>query len=285
MPAITRDNTPPVDHLAGPIGRRTLALGGAVACVLALATPAAGRASTVFDGRFESGSLAPWSLRQLCAPDRAQIYSTASQPSWPAPVQGRDALRLLVLESDVAPCTPTSDPRAQIGTGKILAEGQEYWESFAVLFPPSFPAPRAGAFYVFQQDYSEPWNGSPALGFGAEPVDGADALTLRRGAAAGYDRIWSAPLVRGVWNRFLVHKRFARDGTGFIELWLGGVKQTFVDGSQKLSTATMHADQIGAGRFFLDSYRRAGAYPGAVESFFDDARIGTSRSDVISSGG
>lgn len=268
---------------ARSIGPRPLAFACAAATLALFALPAAGRASTVFDGRFDSGSLSPWSLRQLCAPDRAVVYSSASQPSWPAPVQGRDALRLWVPDTDVSPCTPTADPRAQLGTGKILAEGKEYWESFAVLFPVTFPALVPGAFYVVQQDYSEPWNGSPAIALDAEVVGGIDALTLRRGAAQGYDSVWAAPLVRGTWKRFLVHKRFARDGSGFVELWLDGVKQTFANGSQRLMTATMHGDQIGAARFFVDSYRRAGAYPAALESFFDDVRIGTNRSDVTSS--
>jgi hypothetical protein len=251
-----------------------------VASAALLAAPATAQASTVFDGGFETGNVSQYSLNQMCKPDRAQVYSAQSQPGWPAPSQGRYAVRFGVQSTDVSPCTPTGNPRAQLATGKIMRQGSEYWESYDVNFPASFPDLKPGGFFLFQEDYSEPWNGSPALGMDTEDVGGVDKLTIHRGAQYGYDRIWSANLVRGQWTRFLVHKKLAKDSTGFIELWINGVKQTFKNGSQKFFTQTMHSDQSGDTRFFINSYRRAGAYPGTVSTYYDNIRIGTTRADV-----
>jgi hypothetical protein len=166
-----------------------------------------------------------------------------------------------------------------------MRQGNEYWESYDVNFPSSFPNLKPGGFFLFQEDYSEPWNGSPALGMDTEDVGGVDKLTIHRGAQYGYDRIWASNLVRGQWTKFLVHKKLAKNSTGFIELWVNGVKQTFKDGSQKFFTQTMHSDQSGDTRFFMNSYRRAGAYSGTVSTYYDNVRIGTTRADVDPTGG
>ena len=68
--------------------RRALALSA-----LALAVPAGAQAATVFDGDLETGDLSQYWLKQMCAPDRATVYSASSQAAWPKPVSGKYALR------------------------------------------------------------------------------------------------------------------------------------------------------------------------------------------------
>jgi hypothetical protein len=273
---------------AGRSRRRTTTLKAALLAGLALlAVPAGASASAIFNGDFETGSFSQYPLQQWCAsnPNAAKVYSPASQGTWPAPTQGNHGVRFQVRDSDRSPCTPTGNPRAQVSSGKMLQQDREYWESFDVQFPTNFPAVPSGGWYLFQEDYSEPWNGSPALGWGIHNVGGAQRLTLDRGAQYGYDAIWSAPLTTGKWNRFIVHKKFAKNSSGFVEFWLNGVKQTFKDGSTKKFTQTMHSDQSGAGRFFINSYRKAGSMTGAVDSYFDNVRVGTTRADVDPTGG
>jgi hypothetical protein len=244
--------------------------------VLAVAVPASqAQTAVTFAGGFETGDLGEWSMTQSCKsnPAAMTVYSSASQPAWPVPTQGYRALRFHVLDSDVSPCTPTSNPRAQLLSDRMLRRGGEYWETFDVLFPQSFPDVPKSRWMLFQEDFGEPWRGSPPLGFGVYDLKGADSLQLRRDARFGYDVLWSQPLVRGQWYRFGVHKRIAPDSSGFVELWVNGVRQTFSDGSVQKSTPTMHPDATGDYRFIAASYRARGAMPGAVDTFLDNVTV------------
>ena len=237
-------------------------------------------ANRLFTGDFETGDLSGWGIQQ-CAPGRISVYSAASQPTYPAPEQGTYASRFHVLSSDVSPCTPTNNPRAQMDTTSFLAPGNEYWETFSIYFPASFPDVPPGGWYLFQEDYGDPYNGSPALGFDVDNGGGVPIFTLSRGAQYGYDVIWKAPFVRGQWLRFVVHKKMAKDSSGFVEFWLNGTQQTFTDGSLRKSTQTMHSDATGNYQFYINSYAQAGMFSASSwDTYFDDVRIGTTRTDV-----
>ena len=131
----------------------------------------------------------------------------------------------------MSPCTPTRDPRAQIANSAsspgAFQHGQERWQRFSVYFPAGFPkfmdSSSSDQWFLFQEDYGAPWNGSPPISFGVVN----DQLIAARGAQYGYDWVWSKPLQRDHWYTFIVHKRFAKDSSGFVELWLDGVQQRF----------------------------------------------------------
>jgi hypothetical protein len=251
----------------------------ALMLVLALLLiPGSAQAATVFEGGFETNNLSQWSLLQACDPSRATVYSATSQPTWPAPVSGNYALRFRVLNTDVSPCTPTSNPRAQVLSSKLLYEGQEYWQTFRVYFPSTYPS--TSSWQLFQQDYGDPWNGSPPLGFEVYNLNGVDTMVLDRGRNHNYDKVWRKPLTRGKWYTFLVRKKMGKtDSTGFVELWVDGQQQTFMNGATRLYTNTMAADSTGPYQFFLNNYRAVNT-ASSSEIFFDGAKIGTLRSDV-----
>jgi hypothetical protein len=56
----------------------------------------------LFADDFESGSIEAWH-NQSCSPDRVTVYTSADQPTWPAPPQGDRAVRLLAYDGDVEP--------------------------------------------------------------------------------------------------------------------------------------------------------------------------------------
>jgi hypothetical protein len=242
----------------------------------------------IFNGDLSPGNLSQYPLNQMCKPDRATVYSADSQPSWPKPpADCKNAVRFHVLNSDVAPCTPTNNPRAQVSSGKVLAEGSEIWWRLAMFFPVGFPAFN-GAWYLFQEDYGEPWNGSPPTGFGVVN----DQLIISRSPAYGYDWIWSKALHREHWYEFLVHKKMSRSKTGgFIEMWVDGVQQTFAPrpygrpapnaGVPRLTMQTMHGDASGAYRFFINSYRKAGSVSAAVDTFYAGMKVATTQGEVM----
>jgi len=235
-------------------------------------TPASAHAELRFVGDFETRSLSQWPLKQFCDRSRATVY--ADRPGMPLVPQGSYALRLRVRTSDVAPCTPTGDPRGQVASPPILAHGTELWASFKIFFPGSFP--RIEDWLLFQEDHGHPWSGSPALGFGVR----GGSLVLARGAKYGHDAIWSRRLRRGHWYTFMVHKRYARNRRGWVELWLDGIRQR-IRGVHRFPTQTLHANTSGPNQFFLNNYRDGGmSCCRRVVMFFDDARVGTLRSDV-----
>lgn len=246
------------------------------ATLLAVAVPSSqAQPSVAFKRGFERGDLGGWAVAQLCRsnPAAATVYSPRSQPTWPAPTQGAHGLRFHVLNSDVSPCTPTGDPRAQLLSPKMLHAGGVYWEAFDVSFPRSFPNVPRRSWTLFQEDFGEPYSDSPPLGFQVSDIRGRDRVALRRDARFGYDVLWSQPLVRGRWYRFLVHKRIATDRSGFVELWVNGVRQRFSDRSLRKSTPTMHPNASGSYRFIVASYRKRNAMRGPVDTFFDNVSV------------
>lgn len=250
---------------------RVVAIFFATFSLLSVAQALPASSAPVFVDGFEGGSLEKWSV-QACEDDRAKVYTAQSEPTWPAPAEGESAVRLMALNSDVSPCTPTGNPRSQIIADEGMKPGSEVWQAWSVLFPENFP--ELSSWHVFQQDHGDPFNGSPSLGFGAS----GNELSLDRGEQYGYDRVWTAPLQRNHWYQFLVHKKLATDESGFVEFWLDGVPQT-LDGQTRLTTQTMHSDASGDYAFYLANYRDSGIAD-SVEVFFDDVRIGATRDDV-----
>jgi hypothetical protein len=279
--------------------RRTFTLVALVAAVMAVAATSA-QASLIWNGNFETGNLSQYKLgdqlsdHQYCNEDDAIVYRR--RPSWPAPIQGKYAVRLKAENTDVAPCTPTVNPRSQLGSAPIMEDGTEVYETWSMYVPTSFPdvpsepTPTGNPFLVTQQDFGSPFSGSPPLGFGIHDVgDDGDVIDLRIDDGRGTS-IWRTPLERGRWYRFVVEKNVASgDGLGWIRLNLDGEQQTFTncaaaDGfcsdPTTYSHYTMKPGSTEPNRFYLSNYRRKDQTMESVSLFFDDARVGTTSEDV-----
>jgi Polysaccharide lyase len=224
----------------------------------------------LFADDFESGHIDAWH-NQSCTPDRVTVYTSADQPTWPAPPQGDRAVRLIAYDDDVEPCTPTKDPRAQILSPDLLEDGMEVWEGFSIAFPPDYPNIDDN---LVQQDHGPPYSGSPPVAIRTDgqfivlTVDGED------------EPIWRTPLETGRWYRFVLHKVLSPDYDGLVELWVNGVRQAFTDGSFTYETFTAEQDGTGPMAFYLANYRARGEAE-QVSVFFDDARIGRSLAAVL----
>lgn len=201
----------------------------------------------------------------------------------PAGVRPR-ALRLTVDDSDVAPVTPTEDPRAQLGSPAVAAPGDEFWWSFSFFLPHSFPAQVPDWLLVAEGPYGRPWNGSPPVSVGI----GGDEMGWQRNATYGYDVPWSQPFERGKWTDVLMHVRFA--GDGFVEIWVDGEQVTFFGPDSvnpndepettRLEMATRDAsNDVGENFVILQNYREAGMFD-SVTVFHGPTRVGTTRASV-----
>ena len=228
-------------------------------------------AAPLFSDGFEDGTTKAWNV-DACTPDRVMPYTTASKPGWPKPPSGKYAARIYVEKTDVEPCTSNGTPRAQLLSPGILKEGMEVWEAWSIYFPADFPS--VNGWYLFSQDYGSPYSGSPADEFGIRGTD----FTLIRDERTGDDTVWRAPMTKQRWYRFVVHKKIAKNTTGFIELWVNG-KQQMLNGSPRLMTQTMHSDANKDYYFYIASYGSAQVMDKRT-TFIDDIRIGTTRADV-----
>jgi hypothetical protein len=196
-------------------------------------------------------------------------------------------LALTVRNRDVAPLTPTDNPRAQLLSPATIEPGDDFWLSTAFLVPRSFP--RVSSWLTLTSVYGPPATGSGPWDLAIDAVPGGrDMLMLRRGGEYSEDIPWAVPVPRGRWVRATIHERFARDG--FIELWIDGRRVTFfarspynplgVEPTTRLRMATQ-GDTNGGGpnAAKIMQYRKRGQFAiGTI--FFAGLLIGTSRASV-----
>jgi hypothetical protein len=241
----------------------------------------------IFTGDFETGDLSQWAYVERCATDRILVYNTANMPAGaPPPRQGQYAARFHVLDTDVAPCTSTENPRAEVETPESLFKpGDERWEAWSMYLPSTLPAPLQNqGWFVFQEDYGAPWDGSPSIGWNLDLVNNPKRFRMDRGEQYGHDQPGSASMILGHWVDFLVHKKFANtaSGGGFIEVWVDGMPISFnasgCANCTRLMMQTMHSSQKSVG-FYLNAYRERGFFS-SFDVYYDAVRIGTTRAAV-----
>lgn len=233
--------------------------------------------AALFVGDFETGNLSQWSYVEQCKTDRILVYDALTMPAGaPVPRQGRYAARFRVLDSDIAPCTSTENPRAELETPETLFKpGDERWESWSVFMPTDKPATQlVESWFLFQEDYGAPWDGPPGIGWIAD----FDANEWRIDHDGGV--LTSLPMVTGRWTDFLVHKKFANTnaGGGYIEAWVDGTPFRFPGSVTKYAVRTMHTTQKSLG-FYISSYRERGLFA-TFDIFVDAVRVGATRESV-----
>jgi hypothetical protein len=79
-------------------------------------------------------------------------------------VDGRQAAIMHVNDSDVAPLTPTANPRAQLNTRINASEGTEQLITWGTRFGADFPS--SPSWSVFAEWFTTPYSGSPRIGMG-----------------------------------------------------------------------------------------------------------------------
>lgn len=185
--------------------------------VLLVSGPAS--ASVVWRGDFETGDRSQYSLSQMVSADRLQVVTS--------PVaEGRYALKVTVKQGD-NPINASGNRNEVVHWGNET-EGTEYYYRWKVMFPTDYPSVRT--WQLFTQWHHDGCCGSPPVEFYAY----GDELRLR--LTNGAD-VWTAPMVRGVWNEFVFHVKWSSNpAVGFIELWHNREKAL-----AKRSLATMYA--------------------------------------------
>jgi len=125
-------------------------------------------------------------------------------------------------------------------------------------------------------------------------INGDGNLYMQNNANGVDVDFWHMPFKLNTWQGFVVHVMLSTNhNVGYVELWVNGVKQTFIDGSQKWFGPTW--DNVDGK--WQDSYNllkwgvyRSGAMNGKgnASAFMSDAKVGDTYADVdpgIGSGG
>jgi hypothetical protein len=229
----------------------------------------------------------------ILAPTGPVLFDGAQETAWtnqsaaanrvqtvPDPAGSADsALHFTTYNSDTAPLTPTGNPRSQLITPtNILAPGKEFWESFQVYLPDSFPldTPADDWIALGSPFYGSPFNGSPSIEL--QIVDGKFYWNTDAYAPTPGKVLWSSPVVRGTWIRFTWH--VIASTAGFVELYVNGapVSVTYdgVTGNGVHIPVVDSTNNRGPWFSQLSVYYKYGAFAG-LDAYFKDFKIGTTQ--------
>ena len=197
---------------------------------------------------------------------------------------GERVLKMTVDNGDVAPVTPTHDPRAQLLTPAFVRPGDETWWHTRFYLPASFPSRIPGWVSVVEGPYGPPFDGSPPVSIGVD--DGE--IRFQRNEGYESDIPWQEPIVRGRWIDIVFHTRFGRNG--FVELWVDGEQVTFFEDSphnpldeaptQHLEMQTMdHTNDGGSNFFVIQNYREEDMF-NSMTVYHGPTEVGTTRESV-----
>lgn len=185
---------------------------------------------------------------------------------------GETSFQMTVNDRDVAPITPTDNPRAQALSPAIIESGDEFWLATKFMLPTNLPAVKGWMSLV--SIYGAPFNGSSPW---QVEVCGSNIQWMRNGSY-GYDVPWSMPLVKGQWVSVLLHERFANDG--WVEMWINGQQVNFFGKEARLAMKTMDSsNNQGANAAKIMQYREAGMFESA-SVFFGPLKLGLTRESV-----
>lgn len=179
------------------------------------------RASAASHVLFNGSSLRSWGLNQSARPGRVRLIKDPT---------GGDAkvLQFTTLNSDIAPLTPTDNPRSQLVTPvNIVKPNVPFWESYEVYIPRTFPlaATRHGWFSLGTPFYGAPFVGTPSTGLA---IDHEDFRWQGNAyAPTPWQIYWQKRVKPGVWTRF----------TWRIDPAVEGFAELYVDGSPVVVTS------------------------------------------------
>ena len=232
----------------------------------------------LWNGDVSTGDLSQYKVQE-CAPGRTTVVRDPKGAD-------RNVIRFTVRDTDVAPCTPTGNPRAQALSPSLLRPGGDYWIGWAVLVPDDFPRTTgAGDEWIsLGSIYGPPADGNGSNGISMNTSPGAEEFYYRRGAEYDFDQPWQMPLVRGRWVDFVFHVKLSADPkVGYREQWVdsgSGWAQSKLAGQSRFFTSTFGEANGGAPNVSkISLYRRRGIMETAT-LYFAGHRIGTSFDSV-----
>jgi hypothetical protein len=235
-----------------------------VAASLVFAAATRGSDASVWRGDFETGDLSQWDGSQSVGTGRISLEQSIVR-------QGRYAARFEVKPGDHW-AGLVGGERAEVLKGLGETSGHESYWAWSTYFPASFVSDHDAGFQMFTQWHSSANDNNSGISFQVHQ----ERLVVRFGGGVHTDgTVWRqfdlGPLIRSVWQDFIVHVRWGSSDDGFIDVWRNG----------KLVVSHAIGPNIGIG---LGTYVKQGFYrppekwPTVV--YQDAMRYGTSLDQV-----
>jgi len=224
--------------------------GAAVAATVVITVsvaPAADAKSPLFIGDYATGDFSQWPTVQARGynSDGKDYVPTYSASIVQDTVKGNVA-RFEVRAGDVPPFGGGERSEVQgdsATTGGV--EGQTRWYRFSTKFDPSFPLNHADLGWGVTNQWHEKGNsGSPPVSWTVDEKNGYWSLTIDKQSAPGAHlqtfSIFDTPLNVGQWHDVTMQINWSTsDDTGWVRLWLNGIRQTFVNGADTYFVRTL----------------------------------------------
>jgi hypothetical protein len=196
----------------------------------------------VFTGDYSTGDFSQWpSVQNATYNGSGQDYVPTSAASIVSD-QGTGNAARYELDSDATGGSQRSEVSADEGTGGT--EGQTLWYQFSTKFDPAFPKNhRDLGWGLTNQWHQDVDAGSPPIGWYVDQRNGYWSLTIQKQSSPGVYlqtfSIFDVPLGSD-WHDVKMQIRWsASDDIGFVRLWLNGVRQNFVNGSDTFYVRTL----------------------------------------------
>ena len=255
---------------------RTVLTSVAVVALLVLAGCADGRAApdvtgpAMFIGDYSTGDFSQWPSVQNPAYNGPGVDYV---PSYSAtvvndPVKGK-AARFEVRSGDW-PGFATGE-RSDVGSNASQTggtEGQVRWYEFSTMFDPSFPQNHADLGWAATNGWHpNSSTGSAGFEWSVGTKNGYWSLVVEVQTKPGvYVReypIFETPLNVGNWHDVKMEVNWSTEvGTGWIRLWLNGVRQNFFDGSDTYFLSTLVPGTTTG--YYKEGYYRQAATPTGI---------------------
>ena len=218
----------------------------AAVVISASVTPIAAAATTLFTGDYVTGDFSQWPNVQT------KSYNSSGRdyvPTYPAaivqdPAKGNVA-RFEVRAGDVP--SFGGGERSEVGADEATTggtEGQTRWYQFSTKFDSTFPQNHADLGWGLTNQWHPDSIGSPPVSWGVGIKNGYWSLTIAKqsspGTYLGTYSIFDTPLATGQWHDVMMQVHWSKsDTTGWIRLWLNGIRQTFLNGTDTYFVRTL----------------------------------------------
>lgn len=244
------------------------------------APPAEPEPGVWFDGGFESGDLAGWTL-DVAGPGSTQVVTEPVR-------EGRHAVRITLAPGDRAAMKERAELRlADRGIERRHGgDGQTLWYGMSLLLPEDHLDPPGGQYPILAQWHHRPGfapspgrrahvTGPPPLALFLVSSGGRQSLLLvhHESPSSPARRVGQRPIERGRWLDLVFEVRWSTGRDGRIRAWLDGAPLTDAD----VAGTNLYNP---FGNYLRLGYYRAKGGTTTNHVYFDAVRIGDSRAAV-----
>jgi hypothetical protein len=163
-----------------------------------------------------------------------------------------------------------------------IAEGDERWIGWSLLLPSNFQSQLSSRGWILLAEHGYATSLQPRVAyyFLGGPVGSGSSIfemEIRPGTSNTPVSIFQMQPTYGAWMDVVAHYKFSTDPSiGYIELWINGTRQTFLNGSQRYYTNTLEPGATNNGKIQHANYRAAGSMGSSITLYQDEIKMGDS---------